>query len=149
MICADVGAAHDRIVDRIRLPAESRPQSAGCARDFSALLPGIVMLVDDSIVRGTTSAQIIEIAREAGRQVYFASAAPPRAFPERVRHRHARRPSELFAADRTEDEVAKIIPAADWLVYQDPRSRSRPCATTTPRSKNSTRPFFFRRIRHG
>ena len=51
-----------------------------------------VLLVDDSIVRGTTSAQIIDLAREAGaKKVYFASAAPPVKFPERVRHRHAGR----------------------------------------------------------
>jgi amidophosphoribosyltransferase len=77
-----------------------------------------VLLVDDSIVRGTTSAQIIELAREAGaRKVYFASAAPPVRFPLRVRHRHAGR-DELVAAGRTDDEVARQI-GADWLIYQD------------------------------
>jgi amidophosphoribosyltransferase len=77
-----------------------------------------VLLIDDSIVRGTTSAQIIELAREAGaKKVYFASAAPP------VRHPNVYgidmpAASELVAAERTEDEVRDLI-GADWLVYQD------------------------------
>jgi amidophosphoribosyltransferase len=77
-----------------------------------------VLLVDDSIVRGTTSAQIIDLAREAGaKKVYFASAAPPVRFPN-VYGIDMPATSELVAAHRTDEEVAKLI-GADWLVYQD------------------------------
>jgi amidophosphoribosyltransferase len=77
-----------------------------------------VLLVDDSIVRGTTSAQIIEVAREAGaRKVYFASAAPPVRYPN-VYGIDMPVASELVAGGRSEDEVARII-GTDWLVYQD------------------------------
>ena len=77
-----------------------------------------VLLVDDSIVRGTTSAQIIRMAREAGaRKVYFASAAPP------VRYQNVYGidmpvTSELIAHKRSVDEVAARI-GADRLIYQD------------------------------
>ena len=77
-----------------------------------------VLLVDDSIVRGTTSAQIIDLAREAGaRQVFFASAAPPVRYPN-VYGIDMPAASELVAAGRSDEEVANII-GADWLIYQD------------------------------
>jgi len=77
-----------------------------------------VMLVDDSIVRGTTCRQIIDMAREAGAEkVYFASAAPP------VRHPNVYgidmpTAKELIAYNRTEDEICELI-GADWLIFQD------------------------------
>ena len=77
-----------------------------------------VLLVDDSIVRGTTSAQIIDLAREAGaRKVYFASAAPAVRYPN-VYGIDMPSASELVAHGRTEEQVAKEI-GADWLIYQD------------------------------
>jgi amidophosphoribosyltransferase len=77
-----------------------------------------VLLIDDSVVRGTTSQQIIEMAREAGaRRVYFASASPPVRFPN-VYGIDMPAASELVASGRTEQEVQEFI-GADWLVYQD------------------------------
>jgi amidophosphoribosyltransferase len=77
-----------------------------------------VLLVDDSIVRGTTSAQIIDMAREAGaKKVYFASAAPPVRYPN-VYGIDMPDTSELVAAGHTDAEVSDII-GADWLIYQD------------------------------
>ncbi len=77
-----------------------------------------VLLVDDSIVRGTTSKQIIQMAREAGaRKVYLASASPPVRYPN-VYGIDMPAASELVAAGRTEEEVCRVI-GADRLIYQD------------------------------
>ncbi|AMN47490.1 amidophosphoribosyltransferase [Steroidobacter denitrificans] len=85
-----------------------------------------VLLIDDSIVRGTTSAQIIDLAREAGAQrVYFASAAPPVRYPN-VYGIDMPAAAELVAAGRTEEEVAGLI-GADRLIYQDLADLLRAC----------------------
>jgi amidophosphoribosyltransferase len=77
-----------------------------------------VLLVDDSIVRGTTSKQIIQMAREAGaKKVYIASAAPPVRYPN-VYGIDMPAANELVAFDRSEEEIGKFI-GADWLIYQD------------------------------
>ena len=77
-----------------------------------------VLLVDDSIVRGTTCQQIIQMARDAGaRKVYFASAAPPVKYPN-VYGIDMPSAHELIAHGRTDEEVCREI-GADWLVYQD------------------------------
>ena len=77
-----------------------------------------VLLVDDSIVRGTTSEQIIMMAREAGaKKVYFASAAPEIRFPN-VYGIDMPSPHELIAYGREVDEIAALI-KADGLIYQD------------------------------
>ncbi|MDH3672601.1 MAG: amidophosphoribosyltransferase [Gammaproteobacteria bacterium] len=77
-----------------------------------------VLLVDDSIVRGTTSQQIVQMAREAGaRRVYFASAAPPIRYPN-VYGIDMPSATELVANGREVDEIAAIT-GADRLIYQD------------------------------
>ena len=77
-----------------------------------------VLLVDDSIVRGTTSKQIVQMAREAGaKRVYLASAAPPVRYPN-VYGIDMPAATEFVAHAHTVEEIAEYI-GVDWLVYQD------------------------------
>ena len=90
-----------------------------------------VMLVDDSIVRGTTSKKIIEMAKEAGaKKVYFASAAPAIKY-QNLYGIDMPATSELIASNRTSEEVATEI-GADWLVYQTLEDLIDTCKTGNP-----------------
>lgn len=76
-----------------------------------------VLLVDDSIVRGTTSGQIVQMARDAGAsKVYFASASPPVKYPN-VYGIDMPAADELIAHERSDEQIQNEI-GADWLVYQ-------------------------------
>ena len=78
----------------------------------------VVLLVDDSIVRGTTSQQIVQMARDAGaRKVYLASAAPPVRYPN-IYGIDMPAADELVAHGRSIEEIEKLL-GCDWLVYQD------------------------------
>ncbi len=90
-----------------------------------------VLLVDDSIVRGTTCKQIIQMARDAGaRKVYFASAAPPVRYPN-VYGIDMPAASELIAHGRTEEEVGQLI-GADRIFYQDLEDLKDACREVNP-----------------
>lgn len=93
-----------------------------------------VLLVDDSIVRGTTSREIVQMARDAGaRRVIFASAAPPVKFPNVYGIDMPTR-SELIAYGRTDEEVCREI-TADALVYQDLDALKRSISDANPTIK--------------
>jgi amidophosphoribosyltransferase len=77
-----------------------------------------VLLVDDSIVRGTTANEIVQMARDAGaKKVFFSSAAPPIRYPNIYGIDIPTR-EELIAYERNEEEIAAKI-GCDWVVYQD------------------------------
>lgn len=77
-----------------------------------------VLLVDDSIVRGTTASEIIQMARDAGaKKVYFCSAAPPIRYPNIYGIDIPTR-QELVAYERNDDQIAKEL-GCDWVIYQD------------------------------
>ena len=90
-----------------------------------------VLLVDDSIVRGTTSREIVQMARDAGaRKVYLASAAPPVRFPN-VYGIDMPTSSELVAYGRTIEEVREVI-GCDALIYQDVDGMKRAIGSLNP-----------------
>ncbi|GGW99061.1 MULTISPECIES: amidophosphoribosyltransferase [Undibacterium] len=94
-----------------------------------------VLLVDDSIVRGTTSREIVQMARESGaRKVIFASAAPPVQFPNVYGIDMPTR-SELIAYGRSQEEICREI-TADALVYQDVADMKRAIADANPALKS-------------
>ncbi|GGE63691.1 amidophosphoribosyltransferase [Massilia psychrophila] len=94
-----------------------------------------VLLVDDSIVRGTTSREIVQMAREAGaRNVYFASAAPPVLFPNVYGIDMPTR-GELIAYGRSNEEICREI-TADRLVYQDVDALKRSIMDVNPELRN-------------
>jgi amidophosphoribosyltransferase len=91
-----------------------------------------VLLVDDSIVRGTTSKEIVQMAREAGaRKVYMASAAPPVRFPN-VYGIDMPTKEELVAHDRSIEQIRQFI-GADALIYQDVDAMKRVVGALNPR----------------
>ena len=91
-----------------------------------------VLLVDDSIVRGTTSREIVQMARDAGaKKVYLASAAPPVRFPN-VYGIDMPTPGELVAHDRTVEEIRQVI-GCDALIYQDVAGMKRAIGSLNPK----------------
>jgi amidophosphoribosyltransferase len=91
-----------------------------------------VLLVDDSIVRGTTSQEIVQMARDAGaRKVYLASAAPPVRFPN-VYGIDMPTAEELIAHDRSIEEIREFI-GADKLIYQEVGAMKRVIGALNPR----------------
>ena len=91
-----------------------------------------VLLVDDSIVRGTTSREIVQMAREAGaRKVYLASAAPPVRFPN-VYGIDMPTSAELVAHGHTIEEIREII-GCDALIYQDVEGMKRAIGSLNPK----------------
>ena len=90
-----------------------------------------VLLVDDSIVRGTTSREIVQMARDAGaRKVYLASAAPPVRFPN-VYGIDMPTSNELVAYNRSVEEVRELI-GCDALIYQDIEGMKRAIGSLNP-----------------
>ena len=95
-----------------------------------------VLLVDDSIVRGTTSREIVQMARDAGaKKVYLASAAPPVRYPN-VYGIDMPTAAELVAHGRTVEEIRAVI-GCDALIYQDIEGMKRAVLRRCPPCRNA------------
>lgn len=115
------GLVKNRYIGRTFIMPDQQMRKKSVRRKFNTVELEIrgknVLLVDDSIVRGTTSKQIIQMVRNAGaNKVYLASAAPPVRYPN-VYGIDMPAAHEFIAHDRTIDQIAKYI-EVDWLVYQ-------------------------------
>ncbi len=100
-----------------------------------------VLLVDDSIVRGTTSREIMQMARDAGAQARSTSrsAAPPVRYPERLRHRHADQGRTGGARPHRRRRSASMI-GCDALIYQDVDAMKRAIGSLNPASSTASMP---------
>ena len=116
------GFIKNRYIGRTFIMPEQKQRVQSVKRKLNAIASEFkgknVLLVDDSIVRGTTSKQIIDMAREAGaKKVFMASAAPPVKYPN-VYGIDMPASNEFAADGRTEEEIGLLI-GADKLIYQD------------------------------
>ncbi len=116
------GFIKNRYVGRTFIMPGQGERAASVKRKLNAIplefKDRVVLLVDDSIVRGTTSKQIVQMARDAGaRKVYLASAAPPVRYPN-IYGIDMPSVDELVAHDRNEEQIQQIL-GCDWLIYQD------------------------------
>ncbi len=116
------GFIKNRYIGRTFIMSEQNERAKSVKRKLNAIKSEFkdktVLLVDDSIVRGTTSKQIVEMAREAGaKKVYMASAAPPVKFPN-VYGIDMPASKEFVADNKSNEEIAKFI-GCDKLFYQN------------------------------
>jgi amidophosphoribosyltransferase len=116
------GLVKNRYIGRTFILPEQKQRQQSVRRKFSPIdiefRDKNVLLVDDSIIRGTTTKYLVQMARDVGaRNVYLASAAPPARFPN-VYGIDMPTVSEFVANNRTEEEIAEYL-GVDWLVYQD------------------------------
>jgi len=133
------GFVKNRYIGRTFIMSNQRQRTLSVKRKLNPIRSEFngknVLLVDDSIVRGTTSRQIIQMARDAGaRKVYFASAAPPVRYPN-VYGIDMPTTGDLIAHGRSEKDVERLI-GADWLVYQDINDLVACTAAGNPAIKN-------------
>ena len=116
------GIVKNRYVGRTFIMPEQEQRQKSVRRKLNAIDLEFrgknVLLIDDSIIRGTTTKQVVQMARDAGaKKVYLASAAPTVRYPN-VYGIDMPTANEFVANNRTEKEIAEYI-GANWLVYQD------------------------------